>query len=103
MDLNAIIATLTGVAGVSGGYLGGRQFGSDRAVNAATTVAEMLQLQMGAVTRLNESKDREIDGLKARIEMLESLVTQRADVEAVHVDVKTMSGVVDRIATKVGA
>jgi maltodextrin utilization protein YvdJ len=56
----------------------------------------MLSLQVNLLKEQNDQKTGEISELKARVDTLQNLVTQRADVEAVKV-------VVDKIAVKVGA
>lgn len=79
MDTSAIIAILTGVAGVGGGWVGGRR--GAVAQNAALAQDTITLL----TTRLNVMEDEaaKIPALMERIANLESLVTQRAEVDRV--------------------
>lgn len=74
MGLDAIIAVLIGVAGVAGGWVGGRKNSS-----IAMDTVSLLASQVEAL-KLEAQK---IPPLLERIAILESLVTQRAEVEAV--------------------
>jgi hypothetical protein len=74
MGIEFILATLVGVAGVLGAFIGGRRNSSI----AADTIS-MLQTRMDVF----ESETRKIPPLMQRIAILEELVTQRADVEGV--------------------
>lgn len=103
MDANSIIAVLSGVAGIAGGYVGGKRTGQSQAVSTAVDVVELLQVQIETLVAQNASKDERISTLEGKVELLEAMVTQRAEVEAVHDEVKGVKMVVDRIATKVGA
>lgn len=103
MDANAIIAILTGVAGVTGGYVGGKRTGQSQAVSTAVEVVDLLQVQVSTLVAQNAEKDEKIAILEGKVELLEAMITQRAEVEAVHAEVKDVRGVVDRIAIKVGA
>ncbi len=51
----------------------------------------------------NSEKELNLVELLTRVEVLENLVTQRAEVEAVHEDVNEVKDIVIRIAYKVGA
>lgn len=79
MNIDSAVAILIGIAGVWGGWVGGRR----GAVAANAALAEgtitMLQARMTAL----ESEANKIPALLDRIAFLESLVTQRADVETV--------------------
>jgi len=99
MDASTIITVLTGLGGVVGGFFGGKRL----AVSTAVDVVDLLQAAVEQLTADQRQKDLEIAELKARIEVLESLVTQKADVEAVRIEVGGVRQVVDRIAEKVGA
>lgn len=99
MDTGTIITVLTGLGGVVGGFFGGKRL----AVSTAVDVVELLQTAVNQLTEDQKKKDLQIAELKARIEILESLVTQKADVEAVRAEVGGVREVVDRIADKVGA
>ena len=74
MDTGTIVAVLTGVAGVMGGWVGGR-----RNAAVASETVQMLTVQIEALQRECEK----IPYLLDRIAVLEELVTQKAEVEAV--------------------
>lgn len=103
LDMNAIIAILTGAAGVAGGFVGGKRFGHSQAAQISIDTVELLQIAVAELRTQVADKDNLVTDLRARVEILESLVTQRAEVELVHEEVKGVRGVVDRIASKVGA
>lgn len=96
MDADAIITILTGVAGVTGGLIGGKRLGQNQAQQTAVSVVELLQAAVEELKRQNEVKTAEVADLRGRISVLEDLVTQRAEVEEVRV-------LVDKIAVKLGA
>ena len=99
MDSGTIITVLTGLGGVVGGFFGGKRL----AVSTAVDVVDLLQAAVEQLQADKAEKDKELTELRARILVLEELVTQKADVEAVRVEVGGVREVVDRIATKVGA
>lgn len=103
MDVNTLIATASGLAGVIGGVWGGSRFSRHQESEIAANTVEMLQTSVEDLVRQNEEKNNKITELVSRVEILESLVTQRAEVEAVHVEVTEVKGIVNRIAVKVGA
>lgn len=74
MDNGTIIAILTGAAGIAGGWYGGR-----RNAAVASETVQMLTVQIEALQRECEK----IPHLLDRIAVLEELVTQKAEVEAV--------------------
>lgn len=74
MDSGTIVTILTGAAGVAGGWVGGR-----RNVTVAADTVQMLTVQIEALQR----ECAKIPPLLDRIGVLEELITQRADVEAV--------------------
>jgi|SwirhirootsSR2_FD_contig_81_778451_length_823_multi_2_in_0_out_0_3 hypothetical protein len=84
MDASTIITFLVGIAAIAGGFVGGRQ----------TTKA-----QADAINAMRNTIDEQqriidtIPAMRARIELLESLVTQKANVELVI-------GIVTRIEEK---
>lgn len=96
MDADAIITILTGVAGVTGGLIGGKRLGQNQAQQTAVSVVELLQAAVEELKRQNEVKTAEVADLRGRISVLEDLVTQRAEVEEVR-------ALVDKIAVKLGA
>ena len=101
MEANDIITLLVGAAGVGGGFLGGKRMASASAVTTAVQVVELLQAQVDTLEGNLDHKDRELEELNHRVGILEELVTQRAEVEAVHEEVKGVRRVVDQIAEKV--
>lgn len=103
MDLNALtnIATIVGVA--VGGYAGGRMQGRSSASQIASDTVEMLQTQVDLLKEDKETRDSELTDLRHRVEILEGLVTQRAEVEELSVKVSLVKDTVDRIAIRVGA
>lgn len=103
MGIEAIIAAVIGLAGASGGFYEGRRRGASTISSIAVDTVELLQVQVNTLTEQGRAKDENLADLRARVEILESLVTQRAEVEAVHLEVQGVRGVVDRIASKVGA
>lgn len=110
MDSETIITILTGAAGVAGGYFGGKRLGFSAGVQDATNesqtavnTVELLQVAVAELERQGRVKDTEVADLRGRVAVLEDMVTQRAEVEAVHEEVKGVRGVVNAIAAKVGA
>ena len=99
MDSGTIVTVLTGIGGVVGGFFGGKRL----AVSTAVDVVDLLQAAVEQLQQDQKKKELEITELKARIVILESLITQKADVEAVRVEVGGVREVVDRIAAKVEA
>lgn len=103
MDVGTVLAAVAGIAGAAGGFVGGRRTATSTTINIAVDTVELLQAQVATLTSDREEKHALIADLRGRVEILESLVTQRAEVEAVHEEVRGVRGVVDKIATKVGA
>ncbi len=103
MDLSALtsVATMVGVA--IGGYAGGRIQGRSSTSQIASDTVEMLQAQVEILKEDKEVRDSEIVDLRHRVEILEGLVTQRAEVEELNTKVSLVKDTVDRIAIKVGA
>ena len=97
MDVDAIVTIFTGVAGVTGGFIGGKRLGSTQAVSMAVSVTELLQAQVEILKQKGESDATELADLRGRVSLLESMVTQRAEVDAVHDAVKGVREVVDRV------
>jgi ubiquinone biosynthesis protein UbiJ len=100
MGVDAIINVLIGVAGVSGGFVGGKRLGNTQAVSMAVDVVELLQAQVEILKQKGEGDATEIADLRGRVGLLESMVTQRAEVGAVHDAVDNMRQVVDRIEAR---
>lgn len=103
MDIAAIYAILSALAGVIGGYVGGKRTGQNETVSTAVSVVELLQVQVETLVAQNAEKDEKIATLEGKVELLEAMITQRAEVEAVHEEVKGVRVVIDKIAIKVGA
>lgn len=110
MDAETVITILTGAAAATGGWFGGKRMGistgMQNAVNESQTAVntvELLQVAVAELERQRQLKDTELADLRGRVGVLEDMVTQRAEVAAVHEDVKAVRGVVDAIAAKVGA
>lgn len=103
MDANTVYTILSGLAGVAGGFFGGRRLGQSAAVGTAVDVVELLKVQVAILTEANNKKDAIIADLQARVQVLEGLVTQRAEVAEVHEEVRDVRAVIDRIAHKIGA
>lgn len=103
MDLNTItnVATIVGVA--FGGYAGGRMQGRSSASQVASDTVEMLQTQVEILREDKTMRDIELTNLRHRVETLEGLVTQRAEVEELSTKVSLVKDTVDRIAVRVGA
>ncbi len=89
MDPGTVGQIVTLLAAVGGGWVTGRR-------GVARQTVELLQIQADTLAQQNNSQAEEITSLKGKVEVLESLVTQRAAVAEVK-------EVVDRIAAKVGA
>lgn len=100
---DTIITVLTGAAGALGGYAGGKRMGESAAKQDSVNTVELLQVAVGELRTQLHEKDEDLVDLRSRVVVLEDLVTQRAEVEAVHEEVRGVRGVVDRIAGKVGA
>lgn len=103
MDTNGIISVAIGLAGVVGGVWGGSRFGRSQESDISVNTITILQARVNELERLNREKEDKITELITRVDILESLVTQRAEVEAMHVEVTEVKGIVTRIAERVGA
>ena len=103
MQIDAILSAATLTATAVGGFVGGRRTGKGDALGLAVGTVDLLQAQVETLSDYRIEKDQVIHGLEQRVQVLESLVTQRAEVDAVSVDVRGVKEVVDRIADKVGA
>jgi len=101
--ITAAISAIAGAIGAAGGFVGGRRVAGGQALDIAIGTVELLQVRVDTLTTLGEEKDARLKDLGSRVDLLEGLVTQRAQVEAVREGVMGVWGVVDRIATKVGA
>ncbi len=77
--------------------------GRSSASQIASDTVEMLQTQVDLLKEDKETRDSELTDLRHRVEILEGLVTQRAEVEELSVKVSLVKDTVDRIAIRVGA
>ncbi len=98
-----MVTVIVALGAALGGFVGGKRRSNTAAVETAVGVVELLQVRIETLETGNSEKAETITDLRVRIEVLESLVTQRADVEAVASEVAGVRGVVDRIADKMGA
>jgi cell division protein FtsB len=89
MDPGSMAQIATLVAAVGGGWVTGRR-------GVARQTVDLLQIQASTLETQNGKQGEKITALEAKVEVLESLVTQRAAVAEVK-------EVVDRIAARVGA
>lgn len=103
MEPQALVMAFIALAGTCGGIIEGRRQARSLHMGVANDTVSLLQVQVATLSADRGEKDGLINDLRVRVEVLESLVTQRAEVEKVHVTVKGIRGVVERIATKVGA
>lgn len=101
MGIEALITLLIGISGAAGGYVGGKRNGESAALGTAMNTVELLQVQVNTLTSEGSSKDAIVTDLRARVELLEQLVTQRARVEEVYNAVEGVRTVVDQIKEKV--
>lgn len=96
MGVETLVAIMIAFAGACGGFFEGRRRGAVSTASIAHNTVSMLEAQVEALLRDKTTNDVMIASLRQRVECLESLVTQKAEVAEVK-------AVVDRIATKVGA
>jgi FtsZ-binding cell division protein ZapB len=75
---------------------GGKRLGNNQAQQVAVSTVELLTLAVAELREQSHAKEAEVADLRGRVAVLEDLVTQRAEVDAVR-------AIVDKIATKVGA
>lgn len=86
-----------------GGFWGGRITGRSSASQIAVDTVDLLQAQVETLRGEKTNRDVELAELRARVEILEGLVTQRAEVEELSGKVSLVKETVDRIAVRVGA
>lgn len=103
MDTGTMIAVVASVASAIGGFAGGRRTGKGDAVSIAVDTVELLQAQVDSLKEEAQRKETLIADLQGRVEVLEGLVTQRAEVAAVHDEVKGVRVILEKVAEKVGA
>lgn len=102
MDANLINAVVVG-ATAAGSFFGGRLTGRSAASQIATDTVDLLQAQIETLRDNKESQETELVSLRARVGVLENLVTQRAEVEELGAKISLVKDTVDKIAVKVGA
>ena len=103
MDIGTVI-TVVGIGATGAGtYIGGRITGKSSASQIAADTVNILQAHVEALRADKESKDAELTDLRARVDVLESLVTQRAEVAELSGKVDEVKHTVDLIAVRVGA
>lgn len=103
MDIQTVMAVVGIGATGAGSYVGGRITGKNSVHQIAADTVSLLQAQVTALREDKENKDAELVELKSRVEVLESLITQRAEVAELSDKVTEVKETVDRIAVKVGA
>lgn len=103
MGVETIIATLVGIAAVIGGFFGGKRSGKSQDLTDTAAAMTILQGIVAELEKQNKAKDVLISELYGRVQVLENLVTQKADVAAVEQEVRGVRDVVDRIAVKLNA
>lgn len=89
MDTNTIISVVAPIATLAGGWSIGRRGLSRQTI-------DLLAIQVNTLKESNESKTAQITELTGKVNVLESMITQRAEVAEVK-------EIVERIAVKVGA
>jgi hypothetical protein len=107
---SSMFTALPAFATLVGGVYGGFKYGKSQSLtdaesssNISINTVEMLQAQVDLLKRQSEEKEYNLSELMERVNVLEGLVTQRAEVGEVHTEVIAIRGTVDRIAGKVGA
>lgn len=98
-----IIAIVLLIAASIGSYKQGRRNEARSSITTALETVQILEVQIKTLVEQGEKKDQRIATLEGRVNVLNDLVTQRAEVEAVHADLIDVKETVDRIAAKVGA
>ena len=96
IEITVILGALVVLMTSAGSYMGGKKTGKSQTLNDAATAVNVLAASLAELRQQRDEDDRKIQALEAKVEILESMVTQRADVKGVR-------EVVDRIAVKMGA
>lgn len=97
--VNTVVISATAV----GSFFGGRFSGRTAASQIAADTVDLLQAQIESLKDDKTERDAEVVDLRARVEVLEGLVTQRAEVEELGVKISLVKDTVDKIAIRVGA
>lgn len=103
MGLEFVMAAVLLIAASAGSYKKGKRDETRGSISSALETIQILESQIAALVSQNEQKDQRIATLEGRVNVLNDLVTQRAEVEAVHSEVLQVREFVERIAAKVGA
>lgn len=103
MDIGTALTAITAISTGIGGFASGRLSGRSSASQIAADTVDMLQAQIETLKEDKEDKDSELINLRSRVEVLEGLVTQRAEVDELGIKVILVKDIVERIATKIGA
>jgi len=103
IDGTVLSTAVMSIGTAIGGYAGGRIQGRSSATQVAVDTVEMLQTQVDVLKEDRETRDAQLTELRHRVEILEGLVTQRAEVEELNAKVSLVKDTVDRIAVRVGA
>lgn len=103
MDFGSALSTAAIAATGVGSFIGGRLTGKSVASQVASDTVDMLKTQVDVLQEDKHEKDSELINLRSRVEVLESLVTQRAEVEELGEKISLVKETVDKIAIKVGA
>jgi len=96
-------ATIVGLSSAIGGALIGAIGGRINALQGLAAINQLLQSTIDNLQTEKTAKDAAIQRLENKVESLEGLVTQKAEVAQLHVKVDALTGRVEAIATKVGA
>lgn len=87
MDPLTIIAMVVGVAASIGSYTQGKRSRVSEIATVADATVGMLSEQIATLSAREKEKGDLISSLTARIEMLESLVLQKTDLEGMKADI----------------
>jgi len=98
MDNATLFAIVSGVAGALVGAVAGRL----NALQGYAAINQILQSRITDLEHQETEKTAVISSLTIRIETLEGLVTQRAEVAALHAKVDALTTRIDAIATHMG-
>jgi len=103
IDTAMLSTAVLSIGTAVGGFAGGRVSGRTSASQIATDTVDLLQAQIETLKDDKQNRDAELSELRTRVSTLESLVTQRAEVDLVHEEVRGARVVLDKIAIRVGA
>lgn len=103
VSTDLVMAAVVTVSTALGGFSAGKRSAQSAASTIASETVDMLQAQIETLKDDREERDAELADLRTRVDLLENLVTQRAEVDLVHEEVRGARVVLDKIAIKVGA